>query len=68
MDYNINYFHRPDYARLSQLTTVFQNLPIMALTATAPPRVRDQILNEEVWRHTFEQLSSEDHFIRGMAG
>ena len=36
--------YRPDYARLSQLTTVFLNLPIIALTATAP-RVRDQILN-----------------------
>lgn len=38
-------FHRPEYARLSQLTNIFQNLPLMALTATAPPRVLKQILN-----------------------
>ena len=37
--------HRSDYARLGQLTNTFQNLPLMALTATAPPRVLQQILN-----------------------
>ena len=45
--YNYNYviFHRPDYAQLIQLTNVFQNLPVMALIATAPLRVLEQILN-----------------------
>ena len=32
----ITIFHRPDYAHLSQLPNLFQNLPLMALTATNP--------------------------------
>jgi bloom syndrome protein len=35
---------RPDYKRLSDLRVQFPNVPIMALTATATPRVRTDIL------------------------
>ena len=47
----INFFndhyshHRPDYTRLSQLSSLFPNLPLMALTATAPPGVLEQIVH-----------------------
>ena len=36
---------RPDYKRLSELRQKFPGVPIMALTATATPRVRADILN-----------------------
>lgn len=47
--YNITYmcmiyFSRPDYARLTRLSSLFPGVPLMALTATAPPTVRDQVL------------------------
>lgn len=35
---------RPDYKRLSELRQQFPRVPIMALTATATPRVRADIL------------------------
>ena len=35
---------RPDYTRLSRLSSLFPGVPLMALTATAPPSVRDEIL------------------------
>lgn len=38
------YFSRPDYARLTRLSSLFPGVPLMALTATAPPTVRDQVL------------------------
>ncbi|XP_065912023.1 recQ-like DNA helicase BLM isoform X3 [Dysidea avara] len=37
---------RPDYKKLSQLRDRFNSVPIMALTATATPRVRKDILNQ----------------------
>lgn len=51
-NYNINkpkdifIFFRPDYKRLSVLHGRFPNVPIMALTATATPRVRIDILHQ----------------------
>ncbi|MSQ25284.1 MAG: DNA helicase RecQ [Dehalococcoidia bacterium] len=35
---------RPEYRQLSQLRTLFPHLPLMALTATATERVRDDIV------------------------
>uniref|UniRef100_A0A8B9K627 ATP-dependent DNA helicase n=1 Tax=Astyanax mexicanus TaxID=7994 RepID=A0A8B9K627_ASTMX len=37
---------RPDYKRLHELRQKFPNVPIMALTATATPRVQKDILNQ----------------------
>lgn len=37
---------RPDYRNLKQLRTVFPHIPIMALTATATPRVREDIVKQ----------------------
>uniref|UniRef100_A0A8C2A910 ATP-dependent DNA helicase n=1 Tax=Cyprinus carpio TaxID=7962 RepID=A0A8C2A910_CYPCA len=37
---------RPDYKRLHELRRMFPNVPIMALTATATPRVQKDILNQ----------------------
>ena len=37
---------RPDYKRLSQLRRMFPDTPVMALTATATPRVRSDILHQ----------------------
>ena len=37
---------RPDYKKLRMLRINFPNVPIMALTATATPRVRTDILNQ----------------------
>lgn len=37
---------RPDYKKLSQLRDRFNTVPMMALTATATPRVRKDILNQ----------------------
>ena len=37
---------RPDYKRLSELRQQFPRVPIMALTATATPRVRADILHQ----------------------
>lgn len=37
---------RPDYRKLGKLRDSFHDVPIMALTATAPPKVRDDIFNQ----------------------
>lgn len=37
---------RPDYRKLGKLRDSFRDVPIMALTATAPPKVRDDIFNQ----------------------
>jgi len=37
---------RPDYKKLNLLRNNFQNVPMMALTATATPRVQKDILNQ----------------------
>ena len=37
---------RPEYRQLSQLRTLFPNVPIMALTATATERVRSDIVKQ----------------------
>lgn len=37
---------RPDYRKLGRLRDQYPNVPIMALTATAPPKVREDILNQ----------------------
>lgn len=37
---------RPDYRKLHVLREQFQDVPIMALTATAPPKVRDDIFSQ----------------------
>ncbi|XP_078097302.1 recQ-like DNA helicase BLM isoform X2 [Mustelus asterias] len=37
---------RPDYKRLNELRTKFPSIPMMALTATATPRVQKDILNQ----------------------
>lgn len=34
---------RPEFSRLGELRTVLPNVPVMALTATATPRVRDDL-------------------------
>ncbi len=35
---------RPDYVQLGQLRSIFPNIPMIALTATADPQTRDDIL------------------------
>ncbi|CAH0714963.1 unnamed protein product, partial [Brenthis ino] len=37
---------RPDYKRLSALRENYRDVPLMALTATAPPRVRNDIVRQ----------------------
>jgi len=37
---------RPDYRKLGKLRDLFPGVPIMALTATAPPKVRTDIFNQ----------------------
>ena len=37
---------RPDYRKLGKLRDLFPNVPIMALTATAPPKVREDIIDQ----------------------
>lgn len=37
---------RPDYKKLSVLRTRFPNVPFMALTATATPRVQKDVLHQ----------------------
>ncbi len=37
---------RPDYKKLKVLRDNFPDVPMMALTATAAPRVRKDILNQ----------------------
>lgn len=37
---------RPDYKRLSELRSKVPGTPVMALTATATPRVRSDILHQ----------------------
>lgn len=37
---------RPDYRNLAQLRKDFQGVPLIALTATATPRVRDDIISQ----------------------
>lgn len=37
---------RPDYRKLGKLRDLYADVPIMALTATAPPKVRDDILDQ----------------------
>ena len=37
---------RPDYRKLGKLRNLYRDVPIMALTATAPPKVRDDILDQ----------------------
>ena len=37
---------RPDYKKLRELRQKFPNVPMMALTATATPRVQKDILNQ----------------------
>ena len=37
---------RPDYKKLHELRQKFPGVPIMALTATATPRVQKDILNQ----------------------
>ena len=39
---------RPDYTRLGELRNSYRNVPIMALTATAAPRVRADVLHNLV--------------------
>lgn len=43
---------RPDYKRLCELRHKFPTVPLMALTATATPRVRADILNQLKLRDT----------------
>ncbi|PCH44665.1 ATP-dependent DNA helicase, partial [Wolfiporia cocos MD-104 SS10] len=37
--------YRPDYQKLSVLRKLFPNIPILALSATCPPRVLEDLLN-----------------------
>ena len=49
---------RPDYKKLSDLRSRFPGIPFMALTATATPRVRSDILHQLGMRNTKWFLSS----------
>ena len=49
---------RPDYKKLSDLRTRFPRVPFMALTATATPRVRGDILHQLGMKNTKWFLSS----------
>ena len=49
---------RPDYKKLSNLRSIFPGIPFMALTATATPRVRSDILHQLGMRDTKWFLSS----------
>ena len=49
---------RPDYKKLSDLRTRFPSVPFMALTATATPRVRGDILHQLGMKNTKWFLSS----------
>ena len=42
----LSYFYRPDYKQLFKLRVAFPDVPFMALTATATPRVRTDILHQ----------------------
>lgn len=39
-------FFSPDYKRLGEFRKNYPSVPIMALTATATPRVREDILHQ----------------------
>lgn len=41
-----DFFHRPDYKKLNVLRQRYPNVPVIALTATATPRVRVDILHQ----------------------
>ena len=49
---------RPDYQKLHILRESFPGVPFIALTATATPRVRSDILHQLGMRHTKWFLSS----------
>jgi ATP-dependent DNA helicase RecQ len=56
---------RPEYARLGELRDVLPGVPVMALTATATPRVRTELCRllrmrpgkTRVWRTSFERAN-----------
>jgi ATP-dependent DNA helicase RecQ len=49
---------RPEYRRLAELRQRYPNVPVMALTATATDRVRQDILNQLRLRDPFAHLAS----------
>ncbi|XP_066923444.1 recQ-like DNA helicase blm-1 isoform X1 [Clytia hemisphaerica] len=59
---------RPDYKKLSQLRTKYSGVPLMALTATATPRVQTDILNQlkmkspEIFKQSFNR-SNLQYFV-----
>jgi ATP-dependent DNA helicase RecQ len=51
---------RPEYRQLSQLRKIFPGVPIIALTATATPEVRKDIIQQLGLSHTREFVGSFD--------
>jgi ATP-dependent DNA helicase RecQ len=49
---------RPDYRNLSKLRAIYPHLPMLALTATATPRVREDIVSQLQLRNPAIYLSS----------
>ena len=48
--------YRPEYGYLSELGSLFSNIPLMALTATATPYIRDQLI--DILRNPIKEISS----------
>lgn len=51
---------RPDYANLKELKTLFPNIPLIALTATATPKVQADILKQLNLKNPFTFQASFD--------
>ena len=56
---------RPDYKKLSELRHKFVGVPIVALTATATPRVRADILHQLDMQRTCKWLKKNFKIIQG---
>ena len=54
---------RPDYKRLRELRQKFPGIPLIALTATATPRVRADILNQLHMKNTKWFVNMDLHLV-----